>query len=101
MSNGAKTILDLIRARQQGFSDLTPEEKERAKLEASMRRCPLTADQWQTFKRDFIEEYGGEKVQADGLTHSELLQYIEDGSRENDIYDNTKSLRSFLKKLDN
>ena len=43
---------------------------------------PLTADEWQEFKRKFIEEYGGETVQEDGLTHREFLEYIRTGYRE-------------------
>ena len=47
----------------------------------------LTADEWQEFKRKFVSHYGGEPIQSDGLTHSELLNYIATGEREGDEED--------------
>lgn len=46
----AKSILDMIRESKEVDKEETP-------------RCPLSADDWQEFKRKFVEEYGGEKVQ--------------------------------------
>lgn len=43
---------------------------------------PVSADDWQKFKRDFIEEYGEEPVQSTGMTHSDFIRYLKDGSRE-------------------
>lgn len=42
----------------------------------------LPPDDWQEFKRKFIKEYGGETVRADGLTHSEFIEYLRSGQRE-------------------
>lgn len=47
----------------------------------------LTPDEWQEFKRKFVSHYGGERVQSDGLTHSELLNYIATSEREGDEED--------------
>ena len=47
---------------------------------------PLSADEWQTFKRDFVETYGGETVKHTGMTNSELLDYIANSYREGDEY---------------
>ena len=65
----AKSILDMIRESKEVDKEETP-------------RCPLSADDWQEFKRKFVEEYGGEKVQDTGMTHSEFIQYLKDGTRE-------------------
>ena len=46
--------------------------------------CPIGTDAWQEFKRKFVETYGGETVQEDGLTHSEFLRYLKDVYREGD-----------------
>ena len=43
---------------------------------------PMTAGTWQTFKRDFIEEYGGEPVKETGFTDSEFLEWFMHGKRE-------------------
>jgi len=43
---------------------------------------PMTADTWQRFKRDFIEEYGGEQVKETGLTDSEFWEWFKSGRRE-------------------
>ena len=43
---------------------------------------PMTAGTWQTFKRDFIEEYGGEPVKETGFTDTEFLEWFMHGKRE-------------------
>lgn len=55
----------------------------------------LDADDWQRFKRDFVEKYGGEIVQATGMTHSEFVRYFTDGTRET----GKKSLQQMLDEL--
>ena len=45
---------------------------------------PLSADEWQAFKRDFVETYGGETVKPNGMTNSDLLDYIATSVREGD-----------------
>jgi hypothetical protein len=99
----AKDILDMIRARQDDSSwrakwkaDVLGEDYQEDEKEIWN---PLTADEWQEFKRKFVEEYGGEKIQRDGLTHSELLRYIKDSYREGDEHDDGKKLRAFLNSL--
>ena len=98
----AKSILDMIRERQ-GITVLnpkTPEEKKRYEFEHSMRKAPVSKDDWQEFKRKFVEEYGNEKVKSDGMTNSEFLQYLKDGTREGaDPYPDSEKLRDFLRRL--
>ena len=53
---------------------------------------PLSADEWQRFKRDFVEEYGEEPVQPTGMTHSDFIHYLTDGTRET----GEKSLKEML-----
>jgi hypothetical protein len=48
------------------------------------RPASPSADDWQKFKRDFVEEYAGEKVQATGMTHSDFFDYFKNGVRECD-----------------
>ena len=72
----AEDILKLIRERQEpdiwhGFPELIP-----------ARPRPCLADDWQTFKKNFVEKYGNEKVQDTGMTHSEFLEYFKTGKRE-------------------
>jgi len=52
----------------------------------SVPYSPLDADEWQKFKRDFVETYGGETVKHTGMTNSELLDYIANSYREGDEY---------------
>ena len=82
----SKDILDLIKQRQ-------------AFLKKEFNRAQISADDWQEFKRKFVEEYGGEKMQDTGMTHSEFLQYLKDGTREGQSAESV-ALRSFLKGLD-
>jgi hypothetical protein len=83
----ARTVLDRIRRKQlTGIDDpydimsvVDPQPKE-----IKIAKAHPSADDWQEFKRKFVEEYGGEKVEATGMTHSELLHYIKtSGEREN------------------
>jgi hypothetical protein len=69
--------------------------------ELNISRRHLSADEWQRFKRDFVEEYGGESVQPTGMTHSEFLHYIKtSGDRENEQYSRVRSLRKILEAMD-
>lgn len=43
-----------------------------------------TADDWQRFKKTFVQEYGNEKVQETGMTHSDFFEYFKNGNRECD-----------------
>ena len=69
----AEDILKLIRKRQvwHGFPERKPVENK-----------PLPADDFQTFKKNFVEEYGNEKVKDTGMTDSEFLEYFTTGERE-------------------
>lgn len=92
-------ILDLIKQRQ-GISDPESiERKERRELERSMKQAPLSADDFQMFKKKFVDEYGGEKIKNTGMTHSEFLLYLKDGTREGESQE-TQSLREFLQNLE-
>jgi hypothetical protein len=95
----ARSLLDLIKQRQGILDQETEEQKERRLFEQSMRKAPLSADDFQIFKKNFVEEYGGEKVQDTGMTHSEFLQYLKDGTREGESTENS-ALRRFLYNLD-
>ena len=85
----------MIRERQ----GKTPEERAKLNKEREFAQAPVSADDWQEFKRKFVEEYGSEKVQADGMTHSEFLQYLKDSTREGDEYKQSQKLRDFLRNL--
>jgi hypothetical protein len=101
MSN-AKSILQRIRERY--YSEELKERlfgKEPNYNELNISRRYLNADDWQEFKRKFVDEYGGEPVQSTGMTHSEFLHYIKtSGDRENEEYSQSRSLRKILEELD-
>jgi nicotinamide mononucleotide adenylyltransferase len=99
----SRTILQRIRER---YSEEELKErlfgKEPNYNELNISRRHLSADEWQRFKRDFVEEYGGEPVQSTGMTHSEFLHYIKtSGDRENEQYSRVRSLRKILEDMDN
>ena len=90
LNKRAEDILDLIRNSQSkniwhGFPELQPVENR-----------PCTADAWQIFKKNFVKEYGGEKVRDTGMTHSEFWEYFKTGRRE---ADEGSKLRRLLKEL--
>ena len=58
---------------------------------------PMTAGTWQTFKRDFIEEYGGEPVKETGMTDSEFFDWFKTGKRE--LESGKKSLKELISEL--
>ena len=87
--NETNDILDMIRQRQD------PNYKK----PVTGPSTAISADDFQKFKKNFVEEYGGESIQDTGMTHSEFLQYIKDGYREGDEYDMSKKLRRFLANL--
>ena len=58
---------------------------------------PMDADQWQIWKRDHIEEYGGEKVKETGFTDSEFLDYFKNNKRE--CQEPHSKLRALIAKL--
>lgn len=61
--------------------------------EIKIAESNLTADEWQEFKRKFVEEYGEEPVQPTGMTHSEFLKYIKtSGERENSEFRNFEDI---------
>lgn len=95
----ATDILKMIKRRQGILDQETEEQKERRLFEQSMRRAPVSADDFQEFKRKFVDEYGGKKVQDTGMTHQEFLRYMEDGYREGDEHATNKKLRNFLASL--
>ena len=88
----AEDILKLIRARQHGETKYTgpdgrpcvPAGRPRIFKAHPVEPQPASpsADDWQKFKRDFVEEYAGEKVQATGMTHSDFFDYFKNGVRE-------------------
>jgi len=57
----------------------------------------MTADTWQKWKKDFIEEYGGEKVKETGMTDSEFLDFFKNNKRE--LQKPTSKLRALLAEL--
>ena len=88
----AEDILKLIRGRQHGETKYTgpdgrpcvPAGRPRIFKEHPVEPQPASpsADDWQKFKRDFVEEYAGERVQATGMTHSDFFDYFKNGVRE-------------------
>ena len=83
----AEDILKILRGRQDTTNEIW-ETKQRLGIwhgfpeQAPVCNKPMTADAWQTFKKDFIDEYGGEKVKETGFTDSEFLEWFKDGTRE-------------------
>lgn len=77
-------ILDLIRrAQKRSWSyDYHLKRESQANQEPEILAEPLPPDAWQEFKRKFIQEYGGETVQEDGLTHREFLEYLRSSRRD-------------------
>ena len=98
----AKSILDIIRHRQ-GFRWIGAVDYEEPS-ESEIATQKLSADDWQEFKRKFVETYGGEPIEPTGMTHSEFLNYIKtSGYRENSEFEGTKQstrLREILAKMD-
>lgn len=97
----AQTILEQIRRRHSADPYDIMKVVNPPPEEIKIAKTRLSADTWQDFKRRWIEEYGGEKVQADGLTHSEFLTYFGHGRRENDEFTERSRLEDILRKLDN
>jgi hypothetical protein len=58
-----------------------------------------SADDWQRFKRDFVEEYGHERVEATGMTHSDFFDYFKNGVRECEPPKKSR-LKELLEQLD-
>ena len=76
LNKRAQDILRLIRSRVNNpMIPPAPTEPEQASP---------TADDWQRFKRKFVQEYGSEQVQATGMTHSDFFEYFRSGNRECD-----------------
>ena len=99
----AKSILDIIRHRQKFKWIYSPVDYEEPS-EPEIATQKLSADDWQEFKRKFVETYGGEPIEPTGMTHSEFLNYIKtSGYRENSEFEGTKQstrLREILAKMD-
>ena len=68
--------------------------------EPKITKEPLSSSDWLRFKARFIQEYNGEEVQQySGMTHSEFLEYIKSGYKENSEFDR-KSLKEILRKME-
>ena len=93
----AKEILKLIRHREHS-GELVRRRIALKDEQPQPRYRKLHADDWQRFKRTFVETYGEETVQDTGMTHSEFLKYFRDGTREgHDPKPNT--LKAMLEEL--
>ena len=76
LNKRAQDILRLIRSRVNNpMIPSAPTEPEQASP---------TADDWQRFKKTFVQEYGSEQVQETGMTHSDFFEYFRSGNRECD-----------------
>ena len=95
-----KSILDMIKHKQRYSWIYNPVDyEEPGEPEIATQR--MSADDWQEFKRKFVEEYGGEKVEVTGMTGNEFLKYIKSsGYRENDEFNGIRNLKKFIKKMD-
>jgi hypothetical protein len=87
----AEEILKLIRSREEkriwhGFPEREPVENR-----------PMDADSWQTFKKNFVDLYGGEKVKETGMTDSEFFDWFKTGKRE--LEEPPNKLRALLAEL--
>ena len=102
--NNARSILERIRFQSRPGS-FVPAPFEPDYNEYDIPSAPVSADDWQEFKRKFVESIGNEKIQPTGMTHSEFIQYIDSsGWRDGDEYKSiskskasTKSFRQVLK----
>jgi len=88
----AEDILKLIRSRQSvniwhGFPEREP-----------VSNRPMDNDNWQRFKKSFVDLYGGEKVKETGMTDSEFWEWFKTGKRELDKVEGAK-LRQLLEEL--
>ena len=88
----AEDILKLIRSRQQvniwhGIPEREP-----------VSNRPMDNDNWQRFKKNFVDLYGGEKVKETGMTDSEFWDWFKTGKRELDDLEGSK-LRRLLEEL--
>ena len=88
----AEDILKLVRSRQQvniwhGFPEREP-----------VSNRPMDNDNWQRFKKNFVDLYGGEKVKETGMTDSEFWDWFKTGKRELDKVEGAK-LRQLLEEL--
>lgn len=96
----AKSILDMIRHRQRFnwiYNPVSYEEPGPPEIATQK----MSADDWQEFKRKFVEEYGGEPIEPTGMTHSEFMEYIKtSGKRENSEFDGSRRIRAILRKMD-
>jgi hypothetical protein len=43
---------------------------------------PCLADDYQKFKKNFVDEYDGDAIQDTGMTHKEFWEYFRNGKRE-------------------
>jgi hypothetical protein len=96
----AKSILDMIRHKQKfNWIYNTVEYEEPGEPVVATQK--MSADDWQEFKRKFVEEYGGEPIEPTGMTHSEFMNYIKtSGHRENSEFDGARRIRAILRKMD-
>lgn len=84
----ARDILAKLRARQhaEDINDILNPQPQEPEIATTY----LGSRDWSRFKATFMEEYGGEKVQTySGMTHSEFLEYIKSGYKENSEFDST------------
>jgi hypothetical protein len=98
-----KSIFDIIRHRQTYSWIYNPVSyEEPGPPEIATQK--MSADDWQEFKRKFVEEYGGEPIEPTGMTHSEFMDYIKtSGYRENSEFEGTNQstrLREIIEKMD-
>jgi hypothetical protein len=87
----AEEILKLIRSRDEkriwhGFPEREP-----------VSNRPMDADSWQIFKKNWVDEYGGEKVKETGMTDSEFFDWFRTGKRE--LEEPPNKLRALLSEL--
>jgi hypothetical protein len=102
----AEDILKLIRSRQ-NVKYIGPNGKPYVPTkpwifqqhDTEPRPAAPSADDWQRFKRDFVEEYGHERVEATGMTHSEFFDYFKNGVRECEPPKKSR-LKELLEQLD-
>lgn len=88
----AEDILKLIRSRKSvniwhGFPEREPVENR-----------PMDNENWQRFKKNFVDIYGGEKVKETGMTNSEFWEWFKTGKSELDKVKENK-LKQLLEEL--
>lgn len=88
-SKAVQEVLDQIRvSKMRRLLENLGKDPDKIEDTDPIAQAPLKADDWQEFRRKFVETYRDEKIQPTGMTHSEYMEYIKtSGWREGDEFE--------------